>query len=883
MFAGSNRESAKTKARAKTESAKPGATSADSSKVNPLWQSLAMRQGVLQAKLTIGQTDDPYEREADRVADQVMRMPAPQSSGHGLSITPLASRQAQRKCAECEEEEGALQRKESVSADAPAKAPPIVHEALNSPGQPLDATTRAYFEPRFGRDLGEVRVHTDSRAVESARAVNALAYTVGRDVVIRDKMSSPGSLVRRRILAHELTHVIQQGAAAATRGPAVSPGNLGSTRPSVPRLYRTPDDVATESESGCDLEGSLSFSFQSAMGGGSIAARYQTEQETPSAGIPFHWLALTQDVFNNPPLLPLLEKACGQWVRFDIGDTSPDTRESRPDSVDGSTSEFGESNPEGLGAPPEQSLGDAGGFGTVWMRISPGITVEAVADSLAFPKIMNLHLQKRSSKAELDIVTEFFNGLAEGLGDDFSSEVSELGRKAAILGPASFLLQPVMLAGAVYEIYYQASELAETAGALLADPEEAKEVVKTFFLSIFNEGAKVARDFGEAIGKDARSKVSALVNAGKSEDGDAGSAVDNLTMMAKTASDFAFELGRILGPIVFEIILDIVAPGAILLRTSAQALRVVIRGLSVLPDLGIGARLGAIGGKVIRQLVKSRSFNVLGDPKPHWLTLQLRGGKLVCALCSDPPCKELLERIETALNSDLSDGVRKTLEDLQRRVMAHRDAWGGLKEDDAKKILDGFTEEFERSQDAAIRVTRDEELIDGTTPDPDTAPSVIFTWNQEDLIEHANEHFGGLKKYILQTLKERSTDESFVRSLSEEVARLTPEEKDQLINNGQRIWVPDVTKPVSVDNHCTALLARIRVYEDLAANLLNKPVDNVVIYGYRRGNGELVKYNDQTREFVVSSATGQVQTYFKCDGLEYYLNDFEKRSGAKKL
>jgi hypothetical protein len=357
------------------------------SELNPLWQSLAMRSGVVQRKPTISQADDPYEREADRVADQVMRMPALQSEDHGLSITPVTSLQAQRKCSDCEEEEeGALQRKESASADAPANAPPIVHEALNSPGQPLDAATRAYFEPRFGSDFGEVRVHTDSRAVESARAVNALAYTVGRDVVIRDEMSSPGSLVKRRILAHELTHVIQQGAAAATRGPAVSPANMGSTRPSVPRLYRTPDDVATGPESGCDLEGSLSFSFQSAMGGGSVVARYQTEQETPSAGIPFHWLALTQDVFNNPPLLPLLEEACGQWVRFDIGETSHDAGESMRAPVEGGASESGESVSGDLSASPEQSLGGAGGFGTVWMRISPGITVEAVADSLAFPK-----------------------------------------------------------------------------------------------------------------------------------------------------------------------------------------------------------------------------------------------------------------------------------------------------------------------------------------------------------------------------------------------------------------------------------------------------------------------------------------------------------------
>jgi len=97
-----------------------------------------MRSGLLQPKLTIGQADDPYEREADRVAYQVMRMSAPHSDGNGLSITPVTAHQAQRKCAECEEEEeeGKLQRKESGGAEVSATAPPIVHQTLSSPGQP---------------------------------------------------------------------------------------------------------------------------------------------------------------------------------------------------------------------------------------------------------------------------------------------------------------------------------------------------------------------------------------------------------------------------------------------------------------------------------------------------------------------------------------------------------------------------------------------------------------------------------------------------------------------------------------------------------------------------------------------------------------------------
>jgi len=88
--------------------------------------------------------------------------------------------------------------------------PPIVHEVLRSPGQPLDAQTRTFMEPRFGHDFSHVRVHSDAKAADSARAVNALAYTVGQDVVFGDRQYAPETYEGKRLLAHELTHVVQQ-------------------------------------------------------------------------------------------------------------------------------------------------------------------------------------------------------------------------------------------------------------------------------------------------------------------------------------------------------------------------------------------------------------------------------------------------------------------------------------------------------------------------------------------------------------------------------------------------------------------------------------------------------------------------------------------------
>jgi len=96
--------------------------------------------------------------------------------------------------------------------------PPMVHEVLRSPGKPLDPATRTFMEPRLGYDFSRVRVHTDEQAAESAYAVNALAYTVGHDVVFGLGRYAPMTSDGRRLLAHELTHVIQQRGEAGTMG-----------------------------------------------------------------------------------------------------------------------------------------------------------------------------------------------------------------------------------------------------------------------------------------------------------------------------------------------------------------------------------------------------------------------------------------------------------------------------------------------------------------------------------------------------------------------------------------------------------------------------------------------------------------------------------------
>jgi hypothetical protein len=216
---------------------------------------LPLRPRLLQTKLRIGALTDPLEREADHVADQVMRMSLTNvpSSGPGQIQRKCAACQKEeqeaapsapvqirrkcahcqqeedklssvepgisRKCAHCEEEENVMQKTSGISSssssssssqDLHPEAPPLVHQVLRSPGQPLAADDLAFFRPRFGFDFSRVRIHNDRTAAESANSVNALAYASGSDIAFAAGQYQPGTEIGRRLLAHELAHVVQQ-------------------------------------------------------------------------------------------------------------------------------------------------------------------------------------------------------------------------------------------------------------------------------------------------------------------------------------------------------------------------------------------------------------------------------------------------------------------------------------------------------------------------------------------------------------------------------------------------------------------------------------------------------------------------------------------------
>jgi hypothetical protein len=113
----------------------------------------------------------------------------------------------QRKCSFCPKKKKLIQRSSVERAEV---VPPIVHEALGSPGEPLGISAKSFFEPKFGYDFGKVRVHTDARAAESARAINARAYAAGQDIVFGSGQYDTETTEGKRLLAHELTHVMQQ-------------------------------------------------------------------------------------------------------------------------------------------------------------------------------------------------------------------------------------------------------------------------------------------------------------------------------------------------------------------------------------------------------------------------------------------------------------------------------------------------------------------------------------------------------------------------------------------------------------------------------------------------------------------------------------------------
>src|SRR5690349_1912488 len=169
---------------------------------------------LIQRKPLVNKPGDRYEREADDLADKVMRVAEP-------TAINAASPAIQRRCTGCEErEEKLIQTTRMPSHTEGALDASAAASAATRGGTPLSTDLRAYFEPRFGRDFSQVRIRADAEGSGAARSVQARAYTYGNDIVFGAGEYAPATPQGRRLLAHELVHVIQQGGGAGGRSKA---------------------------------------------------------------------------------------------------------------------------------------------------------------------------------------------------------------------------------------------------------------------------------------------------------------------------------------------------------------------------------------------------------------------------------------------------------------------------------------------------------------------------------------------------------------------------------------------------------------------------------------------------------------------------------------
>ncbi|WP_323001818.1 eCIS core domain-containing protein [Denitromonas sp.] len=197
----------------------------------------------LQARLSIGASHDPLEHEADRAADQVMRMGAVEGA-ISRTGTPRLTRRGQ-----------------TASARAGA-VPASVDRTLGRSGEPLAPSARAFFEPRFGHDFSRVRVHRDSAAAASAREVSAHAYTVGHHLVFATGRYAPDTAAGQGLLAHELAHVVQQSGTLQRSAAAPEP-ETRSNRPEdeEPRAPEPMDEEPAEAHAAGGIGGPISERF----------------------------------------------------------------------------------------------------------------------------------------------------------------------------------------------------------------------------------------------------------------------------------------------------------------------------------------------------------------------------------------------------------------------------------------------------------------------------------------------------------------------------------------------------------------------------------------------------------------------------------------------
>ncbi|MCR9171094.1 MAG: DUF4157 domain-containing protein [bacterium] len=187
---------------------------------------LIQPSSIVQARLKMGKSNDPYEKEADQMADQVAKSPNSNAKKSNIQQASEPAQSVQKATMEGEP----LQKGESFEKNL---------DLSKGKGTPMDDSTKDSMENEFGRGFSDVRIHTDANAVQMNNDIGAKAFTNGNDIYFNEGNYDPKSQKGKHLLAHELTHTVQQGSAG-------SPGKNSSNAPVSTTVQRSPQDKAEE-------------------------------------------------------------------------------------------------------------------------------------------------------------------------------------------------------------------------------------------------------------------------------------------------------------------------------------------------------------------------------------------------------------------------------------------------------------------------------------------------------------------------------------------------------------------------------------------------------------------------------------------------------------
>ena len=237
-------------------------------------------------------------------------------------------------CAECEEEERA-QRKEKGTSSTSTEAPSVVNEAIQYGGKPLDTGMRSFMESRFGHDFSQVKIHTDAVAAKSANAINALAYTSGNHIVFNEEQYALQTDSGKKLLAHELTHVVQQssGIQPKTIQRRVIDRNVVTNNTMLTRLGLTRQEVidtlidadADAIQLAQNAEDTLTTQLNNARSGDPVDASEETilnEELGLSFNNPAHHNLIRQQIGRFRRVRETLESGYLRYLALGIGNVS---------------------------------------------------------------------------------------------------------------------------------------------------------------------------------------------------------------------------------------------------------------------------------------------------------------------------------------------------------------------------------------------------------------------------------------------------------------------------------------------------------------------------------------------------------------------------------